>query len=431
MIAFTNTADKLLVQIPVLIKVKTQIPLSLYSIHTVPVPLDEQTYIGKNNQYTLIQQEFEYIAMNSDNYVPMSQQQLRLCMRIGFTYYCENTHLLRNRQEHTCTSAIYYDADSEVIANNCSVKVHYNVPQKAQILDAGDKLLLFNLPKPWLLVCQPANRPFEIEYSAYRVINRTELCECSLSAGNYFLSQAAESCDDTTEATDGIFTTYYSFNKIVFDFLEAKFDFKFSEHHKNLMKTLQPAIPIYDLPEIRIYKADKNPRVLNDKTDEVFADIEEVLVTMIENQNIELYKSDKDFYQGQRQFKRFMAEAAMWEKISLILTWVSTTLTVFAMIMLFALCYQKRRYIEGLIGASLANAQYDDNYVMVPKTKAFPVSRLQEDLPFFTLHPNVLDELKTEDDGPSTKQATTLISSIFSAFIIACIVIMILVAIWK
>ena len=44
--SFTNTIDDLILQLSILIKLKIQIPMSLYSIDTVPVPLDAETYTG-------------------------------------------------------------------------------------------------------------------------------------------------------------------------------------------------------------------------------------------------------------------------------------------------------------------------------------------------------------------------------------------------
>ena len=44
--SFTNTIDNLILQLPILIKLKVQVPMSLYSVDTVPVPLDAETYTG-------------------------------------------------------------------------------------------------------------------------------------------------------------------------------------------------------------------------------------------------------------------------------------------------------------------------------------------------------------------------------------------------
>ena len=43
---FTNTIDDLILQLPIFIKLKVQVPMSLYSVDTVPVPLDAETYTG-------------------------------------------------------------------------------------------------------------------------------------------------------------------------------------------------------------------------------------------------------------------------------------------------------------------------------------------------------------------------------------------------
>ena len=55
LISFTNTIDDLLLQLPILIKLKVQVPMSLFSIKTAPVPLDAETYIGEKREYTQYQ----------------------------------------------------------------------------------------------------------------------------------------------------------------------------------------------------------------------------------------------------------------------------------------------------------------------------------------------------------------------------------------
>ena len=87
--------------------------MSLFSIETVLVPLDAETYIGDKREYTQIIPA-EYIALTDNNYVPLTQAQISLCAKIGYTYYCEYAHLLKKCTEHTCMSAIYYDQEISV-----------------------------------------------------------------------------------------------------------------------------------------------------------------------------------------------------------------------------------------------------------------------------------------------------------------------------
>ena len=44
--SFTNTIDDLILQLPILIKLNIQVLMSLYSVDTVPIPLDTETYTG-------------------------------------------------------------------------------------------------------------------------------------------------------------------------------------------------------------------------------------------------------------------------------------------------------------------------------------------------------------------------------------------------
>ena len=230
LISFTNTIDDLLLQLPILIKLKVQVPMSLFSIETAPVPLDAETYIGEKREYTQIIPETELIALTETNYVPLTQAQISLCAKIGYMYYCEYAHLLKKHTEHTCMSAIYYDQGSDIKAKQCKTIVTFDAIPESKILDAGDLLILLNLRKPWTIACKDVSQVLEIEYSTYCILNRSELCECSLMAGNYLLIYTNTNCGNAPEARDGYFTTYYSFNKIVLDIVTKKFDIQVDEN---------------------------------------------------------------------------------------------------------------------------------------------------------------------------------------------------------
>ena len=215
LISFTNTIDDLLLQLPILIKLKVQVPMSLFSIETAPVPLDAETYLGEKREYTQIIPETELIALTENNYIPLMQAQISLCAKIDYMYYCEYAHLLKKCMEHTCMSAIYYDQGSDIKAKQCNTIVTFDTILESKILDSGDLLILSNLQKPWIIACKDISRDFEIEYSTCRTLNRLELYECLLTPGNYLLSYTNINCGNTPEARDSYFTTYYSFNKIL------------------------------------------------------------------------------------------------------------------------------------------------------------------------------------------------------------------------
>ena len=250
LISFTNTIHDLLLHLPILIKLKVQVPISLFSIKMTPVPLDAETYVGEKREYTQIIPETELIALTENNYIPLMQAQISLCAKIGYMYYCEYAHLLKKHTEHTCMSAIYYDQGSDIKAKQCKTIVTFDTIPESKILDGGDLLILSNLQKPWTIACKDISRVFEIEYSTYRILNRLELCECSLTAGNYLLSYTNINCGNVPEARDGYFTAYYFFNKIILDVITEKFNIQVDENTKTQAALLHDDIPGYDLPTI-------------------------------------------------------------------------------------------------------------------------------------------------------------------------------------
>ena len=303
--SFTNTIDDLLVQLPILIKLKVQIPMSLFSIETVPVPFDAETYLGEKREYTQIIPETEYFALTDNNYVPLTQAQISLCAKIGYTYYCEYAHLLKKCTEHTCMSAIYYDQGSEIKANQCKIVTFDNTPE-LKILDAGNILILSNLQKPWTIACKDISRVFKIEYSTYHILNRSELCKCSLTAGNYLLSQTDTNCRYMPEARDGYFTTYYTFNKIMLDVITVKFDIQVDDRTITQSTLLHDDIPGYNLPTLEFVLPpvnDGEDLILKEENTEIHVHLENILEHMIDTQDIAIFKSQKIMYEINKNFQ--------------------------------------------------------------------------------------------------------------------------------
>ena len=230
LISFTNTIDDLLLQLPILIKLKVQVPMSLFSIETAPVPLDAETYLGQKREYTQIIPETELIALTENNYIPLTQAQISLCAKIGYMYYCEYAHLLKKCTEHTCMSAIYYDQGSDIKVKQCNTIIAFDTIPESKILDAGDYYQIYkNLG---LLHAKMSLEFLKLNILLIVYSIDQNYVKCSLTAGNYLLSYTNINCGNAPEARDGYFTTYYSFNKIVLDVITEKFDIQVDENTK-------------------------------------------------------------------------------------------------------------------------------------------------------------------------------------------------------
>ena len=421
LISFTNTIDDLLLQLPILIKQKVQVPMSLFSIETAPVPLDAETYLGEKREYTQIILETELIALTENNYIPLMQAQISLCAKIGYMYYCEYAHLLKKGTEHTCISAIYYDQGSDVKAKQCKTIVTFDTILESKILDAGDLLILSNLQKPWTIASKDISRVFEIEYSTYRILNRSELCECSLTAGNYLLSYTNINCGNAPEARDSYFTTYYSFNKIVLDVITEKFDIQVDENTKTQAALLHDDIPGYDLPTIDIVQTttdnDEDISILEEDNPQIYAQLDNVLVHMIDNQQAAIFKSNQDFNKNKEKISQYIKYAENWQVTSVICYYTAMACDVLLIVAMIVFLLKYRKTMQAMLAAFL---QMNTKNTGIQSVQADQIGRTYP--PLFTL--NLPKEEEIIDD---LREITAMEYVVQVIMIIVCIAIVIIV----
>ena len=234
-------------------------------------------------------------------------------------------------------SAIYYDQESKIKANQCKTIVTFNNILESKILDASNILILLNLQKPWTIACKDVSRVFEIEYSTYRILNRSELCECSLTAGNYLLSQTDTNCRDMPEARDGYFTTHYAFNKIILDVITVKFDIQVDDRTITQSTLLHYDIPGYNLLTLEFVLPpinDNEDLILKEETPEIYAHLENILVHMNNTQDIAILKSQKDYIRNKQNLLEYLHYAQMWQVLSVIFSYVAFTCNIILVITL-------------------------------------------------------------------------------------------------
>ena len=416
LIFFTNIIDDLLLQLPILIKLKVQVPMLLFSIKTAPVPLDAETYLGEKREYTQIIPETELIALTENNYIPLTQAQISLCAKIGYMYYCEYAHLLKKCTEHTCMSAIYYDQGSNIKVKQCKTIVTFDTIPESKILDTSDLLILLNLQKPWTIACKDISRVFEIEYSTYHILNRLELCECSLTTGNYLLS-----CGNAPEARDGYFTTYYSFNKIVLDIITEKFDIQVDKNAKNQAALLHDDIPGYDLLTIDLVQTttdqDEDVSILEEDNSQIYAYLNNILVHMIDNQQTAIFKSNQDFNKNKEKISQYIKYAENWQVVSVICSYTVMACDVLLIVAMIVFLLKYRKTMQVMLATFLQT-----------NTKNTGIQSVQADLigrtypPLFTL---ILP--KEEEIMDDLREITTMEYVVQVIMIIVCIAIVLII----
>ena len=105
LVTFGIDRDRNLIkQFIVFIQSYTQQPLVLYQIETVPVLIVDQNKHA--DSYTHLQIYGPYIALNSETYITIRQQELRSCKRIGYEFYCRGLFVVKHKSKYSCKRTI-------------------------------------------------------------------------------------------------------------------------------------------------------------------------------------------------------------------------------------------------------------------------------------------------------------------------------------
>ena len=323
--------------------------------------------------------------------------------------------------EHTCMSAIYYDQGSDIKVKQCKTVITFDTIPESKILDASDLLILSNLQKPWTIACKDISRVFEIEYSTYCILNRSELCECSLTAGNYLLSYMNINCGNAPEARDSYFTTYYSFNKIVLDIITEKFNIQVDENTRNQAALLHNDIPGYDLPSINFVQTttdtDKDVSILEEDNLQIYAHLNNVLVHMIDNQQTAIFKLNEDFNKNKEKILQYIKYAENWQVASVICSYTAMACDVLLIVAMIVFLLKYHKTMQVMLATFL---QMNTKNTGIQSVQADQIGRTYP--PLFTL--NLPKEEEIMDD---LREITTMEYVVQVIMIIVCIAIVLVI----
>ena len=208
----------LIIQFPVFVQPYTQQPLILYQLETVPFPIADET--TKAQSYTELKIKRPYIALNSETYINIWQQELATCKGIGYEFYCEELFVVRHKFIHSCKSKIYFDLDTEIIKWNCDFVFYFNKSDiPPTVLDGGNEIILVNWPESKCIICTINNDfPIAIPSHLYVLVNRSILCNCRIEAENNFLLESLATCHDTNIKLIMYFTVNNAFTNYLNEF---------------------------------------------------------------------------------------------------------------------------------------------------------------------------------------------------------------------
>ena len=174
----------------------------MYQIETVLVPiLDENE---QAHSYTELKIEKPYIALNEETYITLHFQELKMCKRIRYEYYCKELFVIKSKMRYSCASTIYFNLESDVIRAYCEFQYYCNKTDiKPTVLDGGFQIILANWPNYRKIMCSHNNNiPVNIPGHPYLLINQSILCNCDIEVESNFLLESLAACKGPDAKTD-------------------------------------------------------------------------------------------------------------------------------------------------------------------------------------------------------------------------------------
>ena len=127
-----------------------------------------------------------------------------MCKKIGYEYYCKELFVVKSKTRYSCTSAIYFNLESDVIRVNCEFQYYYNKTDiKPTILDGGFQIILANWPNYRKIMCSHNNNiPINIPGHPYILMNQSILCNCDIEAKSNFHLESLAAFEGSETKTD-------------------------------------------------------------------------------------------------------------------------------------------------------------------------------------------------------------------------------------
>ena len=103
---------------------------------------------------------------------------------------------MKHITQHTCGSAIYHNR-LDLVSEFCTEEFLEGFRPKSQIIEMMNFIMLMAMPTLWMLYCNKAlDIPAKLDDSPLAMIKRKDLCNCSFSAGPYYVHENIISCED-------------------------------------------------------------------------------------------------------------------------------------------------------------------------------------------------------------------------------------------
>ena len=151
--SYSNDKEHIFLQILIFFVAANQRPMDLFRIHTVPVPLDTDTYQGKESKYTTSDLQYKYLATHGHEYMDVTDAALESCNTYHMDHRCENLHITTDVKELNCAIAIYLHGLSWNLFSPSQSDAKHHQDQMQIYLPWGFTPHSYNIADPKMKYC--------------------------------------------------------------------------------------------------------------------------------------------------------------------------------------------------------------------------------------------------------------------------------------
>ena len=175
------------------------------------------------------------------------------------------------------------------------------------------------------------------------------------------------------------------FNKRVLDIITDKFDIQVDENTKTQAAPLHDDIPGYDLPTIDFVQTstdnDEDVSILEEDNSQIYAQLNNVLVHMIDKQETAILKSKQDFNENKRKILQYIKYAEHWQVVSVICSYVAIACDVLLIVAVIVFLLKYHKTMQVMLTAFL---QINTKNTGIQSVQADQIGRTYP--PLFTLN---------------------------------------------
>ncbi len=138
----------LYIQIPVLMKMRSEPVLDLFRLQTFWVPVQNQSHL-----YTRVSTAADFYATAGITHVDLMHENFLACQRIGHFRFCPNPMVQYESTMPSCSGSLFQNLKRSDVLKQCDFDLKEREGVHPGILETKSQIVVFDGEKKWKILC--------------------------------------------------------------------------------------------------------------------------------------------------------------------------------------------------------------------------------------------------------------------------------------